>query len=379
MKATHFGAGNIGRGFIGEILAKNGFSIEFVDINETIINALMSRKGYTIELAEESKRQIQVANVTGINNQKNPEAVIDSVATSQIVTTAIGPNILPFIAELIAKGIQKRKANQVTEKLDVIACENMIGGSQFLFEKVKAYLTQEDLDYVNQYVGFPNAAVDRIVPIQHHDDPLFVSVEPFSEWVVDKTQMKNPALVLSDVEYVDDLEPYIERKLFSVNTGHASVAYTGASLGYQTIDEAIADEKVLTTLENVLKETGSLLIAKWQFDPQVHQAYAQKIVARFKNPYISDAITRVARTPIRKLGYDERFISPIRELHDRNLSYQQLLTVVGLIFNYRDEKDEQSVELQKMLQSESLEAVVRKVTQLTDETLIAEIVAAASK
>lgn len=379
MKATHFGAGNIGRGFIGEILAKNGFSIEFVDINETIINALMSRKGYTIELAEESKQQIQVANVTGINNQKNPEAVIDSVATSQIVTTAIGPNILPFIAELIAKGIQKRRANQVTEKLDVIACENMIGGSQFLFEKVKAYLTQEDLDYVNQYVGFPNAAVDRIVPIQHHDDPLFVSVEPFSEWVVDKTQMKNPELVLSDVEYVDDLEPYIERKLFSVNTGHASVAYTGASLGYQTIDEAIADEKVLTTLENVLKETGSLLIAKWQFDPQVHQAYAQKIVARFKNPYISDAITRVARTPIRKLGYDERFIRPIRELHDRNLSYQQLLTVVGLIFNYRDEKDEQSVELQKMLQNESLEAVVRKVTQLTDETLIAEIVAAASK
>lgn len=379
MKATHFGAGNIGRGFIGEILAKNGFSIEFVDINETIINALMSRKGYTIELAEESKQQIQVANVTGINNQKNPEAVIDSVATSQIVTTAIGPNILPFIAELIAKGIQKRKANQVTEKLDVIACENMIGGSQFLFEKVKAYLTREDLDYVNQYVGFPNAAVDRIVPIQHHDDPLFVSVEPFSEWVVDKTQMKNPELVLSDVEYVDDLEPYIERKLFSVNTGHASVAYTGASLGYQTIDEAIADEKVLATLENVLKETGSLLIAKWQFDPQVHQAYAQKIVARFKNPYISDAITRVARTPIRKLGYDERFIRPIRELHDRNLSYQQLLTVVGLIFNYRDEKDEQSVELQKMLQNESLEAVVRKVTQLTDETLIAEIVAAASK
>ena len=232
---------------------------------------------------------------------------------------------------------------------------------------------------MNQYVSFPNAAVDRIVPIQHHEDPLFVSVEPFSEWVVDKTQMKNPELVLSDVEYVDDLEPYIERKLFSVNTGHASVAYTGASLGYQTIDEAIADEKVLTTLENVLNETGSLLIAKWQFDPQVHQAYAQKIVARFKNPYISDAITRVARTPIRKLGYDERFIRPIRELHDRNLSYQQLLTVVGLIFNYRDEKDEQSVELQKMLQNESLEAVVRKVTQLTDETLIAEIVAAASK
>ena len=48
MQATHFGAGNIGRGFIGEILAKNGFSIDFVDINETSINALNERNEYTI-------------------------------------------------------------------------------------------------------------------------------------------------------------------------------------------------------------------------------------------------------------------------------------------------------------------------------------------
>ena len=375
MKATHFGAGNIGRGFIGEILAKNGFAIDFVDINETIIDALIERKTYTIELAEEAKRQIVVENVTGINNQKNPEQVVESIATSQIVTTAIGPNILPFIAELIAKGIQKRRENGSTEALDVVACENMIGGSQFLFEKVRAFLSTEDLAYVEQYVGFPNAAVDRIVPIQHHEDPLFVSVEPFSEWVIDRTQMKNPELVLSDVEYVEDLEPYIERKLFSVNTGHASVAYTGAALGYQTIDEAIADEKVLSTLQNVLKETGSLLINKWQFDPEVHAAYAKKIVARFQNPYISDGINRVARTPIRKLGYDERFIRPIRELHARNLSYENLLRVVGLIFNYKDDQDQQSVELQGLLKEKPVEEVVKEVTQLTDETLVQAIVA----
>lgn len=374
MQATHFGAGNIGRGFIGEILASNGFSIDFVDINETIINALNERKAYEIELADASKKRIHVENVDGLNNKDNPAAVVDSVFKADIVTTAIGPNVLPFIAELIAQGIQKRRVEGVEKPLDVVACENMIGGSQFLFGKVKEFLTPEDLDYVEKYVGFPNAAVDRIVPMQHHEDPLFVSVEPFSEWVIDETQSKNKAVHLAGVEYVTDLEPYIERKLFSVNTGHATVAYTGAYKGYKTIGEAIKDSEVLEKLKAVLAETGNLLINKWGFDKEVHQAYADKIVGRFENPYISDGVDRVARTPIRKLGYDERFIRPIRELKDRNLGYQNLVDVVAMILSYNDPADQESVELQKMLTEKTVAEVVKEVTGLKDDELIAEIV-----
>lgn len=375
MKATHFGAGNIGRGFIGEILHSNGFSIDFVDINETIIEALKERKGYEIELAAEGKKRIAVDQVTGINNQKDPDAVVASVASSDIVTTAIGPNILPFIAELIAKGIHQRRLDGNQTPLDVIACENMIGGSQFLFGKVKDYLDAEDQAYVAELVGFPNAAVDRIVPLQKHQDPLFVSVEPFCEWLVDDTQSKAKQVRLEGVGYVPDLEPYIERKLFSVNTGHATTAYTGAFYGYTTIGDAIADEKVLNQLKAVLKETGDLLIDKWDFERAKHEAYAAKIIERFKNPYISDDITRVARTPIRKLGYDERFIRPIREAKERGLSYQHLVEVVAMILKYDDPNDEQSVQLQKMLKEKSVEDVIKEVTALKDADLIQEIIA----
>lgn len=374
MKATHFGAGNIGRGFIGEILHENGFAIDFVDINETIIDALRKRNRYEIELAGQKKEHITVDQVTGLNNQKEPEAVIDSVATSDIITTAIGPNVLPIIAELIAKGIQKRRQEDNQTPIDVIACENMIGGSQALLEKVQSYLTEEDFSYVENTVGFPNAAVDRIVPIQQHEDPLFVSVEPFCEWLVDDTQSKAKQIRLENVGYVSDLAPYIERKLFSVNTGHATTAYTGAYYGYQTIGEAVADERILSQLKAVLQETGDLLINKWGFAREKHEQYSQKIVERFKNPYISDDVSRVARTPIRKLGYDERFIRPIREAKAYALSYQALVEVVAMIFHYDEPSDEESVRLQKMLKEKSLTAVIQEVTGLTDTTIIEEIV-----
>ena len=91
MEAVHFGAGNIGRGFIGETLAANGFKINFVDVNETIINALNQRGEYTITLAAPGEKKIHVDNVDGLNNAKDPEAVVKAIAQADLVTTAIGP------------------------------------------------------------------------------------------------------------------------------------------------------------------------------------------------------------------------------------------------------------------------------------------------
>ncbi|MFV0559362.1 MAG: mannitol-1-phosphate 5-dehydrogenase [Enterococcus sp.] len=368
MKAVHFGAGNIGRGFIGEVLAENGFEISFVDVNYEIIDALNERNGYVIELADESKQKINVHNVYGINNQEDPQAVITAICEADLVTTAIGPNILPFIAELIAKGIKQREKVQNTTPLDIIACENMIGGSEYLKTEVCKYLTQAD--FLEKYIGFPNAAVDRIVPLQKHEDSLFVQVEPFKEWIVEEHERKNKAIELEGVQYVDELEPYIERKLFSVNTGHATAAYTGALLGYKTINEAMQDALVVAQLKSVLHETGNLLITKWGFDEKQHERYIEKIIQRFQNKYISDAISRVARTPLRKLGNQERFTRPILELRERNLVSPHLTATMGIIFNYYDPNDEQSCALHEMKQTKEIEELIQSVTGINDAKMI---------
>lgn len=295
--------------------------------------------------------------------------------TTDIITTAIGPKILAIIAPLIAEGLTARLAAGNEQPLDVIACENMIGGSEHLKEEVYKHLDDAIKVKVDKFISFPNAAVDRIVPIQHNEDPLFVSVEDFKEWVIDESQMKNKSIHLKGVHYAPDLEPYIERKLFSVNTGHTTVAYTGKSLGYSTIGEAIKDEQVLKQVKRVLSATRSLILNKWnqEFDESELVAYHEKIVNRFQNPYISDDIARVGRTPIRKLGYNERFIRPIRELKERGLSYQALMETVGKIYHFDEPKDSESVKLQAMLKEEPLEQVIKETTGLKDEALIKEI------
>ncbi|MBJ6745731.1 mannitol-1-phosphate 5-dehydrogenase [Streptococcus sp. 121] len=378
-KAVHFGAGNIGRGFIGQVLTDNDFEIAFVDVNEEIINALNEKQSYTIEIAQEGQPKIQVSRVRGINNGQNPDQVIQAIAEADLVTTAIGPNILPFIAEVIARGLEERLAQNNHRNVDILACENMIGGSSFLAKEVDGYLSEEGRAYVAKHVGFPNAAVDRIVPAQSHEDPLYVVVEPFKEWVVETKGMKNPELRLEQVHYEEDLEPFIERKLFSVNSGHATSAYTGAKAGAKTILEALQNPAVKEQVEAVLAEIRSLLVAKWGFDEAGLEEYHKVIISRFENPYIVDDIARVARTPIRKLGYDERFIRPIRELAECNLSYQHLLETVAAVFAYQDVNDPQSVELQELLANKPVKEVVLEVTGLEEGEVLEALVAQLEK
>lgn len=376
-KALHFGAGNIGRGFIGEVLAKNDFAITFVDVSAPLIDALNEKGQYALYLAGPTNEAQLITNVSGLNNATEPKKVSAAFSEADLVTTAIGPKILPKIASLLASGIKERKQAGKTQPLDVIACENMIGGSQFLKQEVYRYLDEAEQAYADQYLGFPNAAVDRIVPKQEHADPLAVTVEPFKEWVVDESQLKAPALKLTEVHYAKELEPYIERKLFSVNTGHATVAYTGAALGYTTIKDAIKDPQVLQQLKAVLSETRALLLAKWDFSATELEDYHQKIIARFENPYLSDEIVRVGRTPIRKLGYNERFIRPLRETFARGLAYQALLETTALIYQFNDPSDEESQKLAHMLATEPLPTVISETTGLDpkkDQRLIEQLV-----
>lgn len=374
MLAVHFGAGNIGRGFIGSLLSEAGYQVCFVDVNAEIVDLLNEKKSYRVVLASESLQEKVVSNVKAINSIKNPDEVIEAIASADLVTTAVGPNILTIISELIANGLRKRLEKNKAP-LNIIACENMIGGSAFLKENIYGKLTADEKGQFDQFFAFPNAAVDRIVPNQVNEDKLMVSVEPFYEWVIDQSMMIGEVPTIDGVTFVNDLEPYIERKLFTVNTGHAAAAYIGYQSGLETIKDAMENPDVLNAVKATLKETGEVLVKKYNFDEEKHMSYVNKIIGRFTNPHINDEIPRVARGPLRKLGRNDRLISPATQYYEYvKAEPVNLAKVIVAALKYDFAQDNEAIALQQKIKEVGYEKALLEVCGLEENHPLVKLV-----
>ncbi|TYS14855.1 mannitol-1-phosphate 5-dehydrogenase [Rossellomorea vietnamensis] len=366
-QAVHFGAGNIGRGFIGALFSQSGYHVTFVDIADSVINKLNKEKQYNVVLATEEKETALIENVSGLNNLSQEDEVIDHIVNATYLTTAIGPNILPRIAPLIARGLSKR-VSLTDDKLYVIACENQIGATDILKQHVLDNLDEDTKAKLEGRVYFFNSAVDRIVPIQDQDS-LDVLVEPYYEWVV---EAKESLPEVEGMTIVEDLAPFIERKLFTVNTGHAVIAYFGYLQGKETIDQTLADDRIADQVKETLKETGAYLVKQYGLNGEDHLAYINKNIERFKNAYLNDGVTRVGRAPIRKLGPEDRLVRPTTEAHKAGLPYSNLAKAIAaaLLFDYPE--DEQAMEIQEMIKESGVAGVLKKVSGLDEESEISK-------
>ena len=364
-RAIQFGAGNIGRGFIGALLSKSGYHVVFADVNEEIISKINEDKCYTIHIMDVECKDEKVENISGVISTS--DEILEEIRPSDRITTALGPVVLPRIASTIANGIKLRKITGVTSYLNIVACENAIKASSQLEEEVKKYLNEEEIAYLNEYVGFPNCSVDRIVPPVKSENILDVVVENFYEWNVEEKAFKGEIPKIYGMNLADNLMAYIERKLFTLNTGHAITAYFGYLKGYNTVDESIKDEVIHDLVKKAMIESGQGLIAKYNFDKEEHFKYIDKIIGRFKNPYLKDDVARVGREPLRKLNENDRLIKPLMTAKSFNLDIDNLLLGVGAALNYNNEEDSQSVELQSLISEKGVKESLAHVANLAQE------------
>ncbi len=372
-QAIMIGAGNIGRGFIGALLEKSGYHVTFADVAENLISAINERKRYTVHIQDQECAEWTVTNISGISSAG--QELVDAIAGDcELITTAVGLRILPIVAKPIAAGIQARKAAGNTRILNVVACENAIRGTSQLREAVFSHLNEAEAAYAKEYVGFADCAVDRIVPKASFENPLDVAVEQYTEWDVEKGGWKGELPDIQGCSFVDDLSAYLERKLFTLNSGHAICAYLGALKGYPTIVKSVADPAIGHLVYRAMQESGEGLIQKFGFDPDAHHAYIDRIFARFQNPFLEDETVRVAREPIRKLAPTDRLIKPLTTAYNYGLPVDHLIFGAAAALRFDCPEDEQSVELMAKIKAEGAEKALADYTGLSaDEPLFRRI------
>lgn len=354
MQALHFGAGNIGRGFIGKLLSDAGVHVTFADVNEQVINEIAKRHQYPVNVVGEQSTTEIVHNVDAINSSSNE--VSDYIAKVDLVTTAVGPQILARIAENMAKGLIARHQQANTAPLNIIACENMVRGTSQFKQEIFKYIPHELHQWMNNHIGFVDSAVDRIVPpaTSKTGDILEVTVETFSEWIVDKNQFIGDIPQIKGMEPVDNLMAFVERKLFTLNTGHAITAYLGFYNDIATIRDAILVDSIRSVVQGAMQESGQVLIKRYNFDPAKHQAYIEKILTRFENPYLHDDTARVGRQPIRKLGSSDRLVKPLLGTFEYELKNSNLLIGIAAALNYRNDDDDQATDLTQQISNKGV-------------------------
>lgn len=349
---------------MAEFLHNSGYEVVFIDVLDSIINALQASPSYEVtEIGEDGERVFKIDNYRAINSKYEEAKVIEEIETADTVTCAVGPNILKFIAPVIAKGIEGRKLDY---PLAVIACENAIGATDtlkgFIFDKLDESIKSD----IDSKARFANSAIDRIVPHQDPNAGLNVKIEKFYEWCVEILPFKgvqHPEI--KGVHFVEELEPFIERKLFTVNTGHATAAYYGKQRGKALIHDAMMDKEIHDIVRDVLRETAHLIVNKHEITAEEQQQYVDQIVARFSNPALEDRVERVGRAPLRKLSRKERFIGPAAQLAEKGDKVDCLLGAVEMAFLFQNvEGDEESIELAKIMKENSAPDVVSKVCGL---------------
>lgn len=377
MNSIHFGAGKIGRGFIGAVLSKAGYKVCFADVNKDLVKLINTEGRYNVHVMDEKS---YVETITGVSavDSTTPECP-ELFVTADLITTAVSMKVLPLIAPTVAEGLQRRREAGVKEPLNIICCENGIRATSQFKAFVYGRLDDAMKAWADDNAAFCDSGVDRIVPPISCEAPLDVAVEQFFEWNVDSTQVKGELPEIEGLHLTDDLTAHIERKLFTVNTGHCSTAFFGNLKGYTYISEALADPEILAGVREVLAQSGAALISKFGFDPEAHHDYTETVLRRFRNPYLKDLVSRVGHDPRRKLGPTLYFSYPISMALSQGLPFDKIALAAGAGLNVDIDGDPQCEEIRDMIASDGLENAISAITGQSDPEVIATIAEAFRK
>lgn len=344
-----FGAGKIGRSFIGQLFGLSGYEVVFSDIDAELVHLLNERKSYPVVIKSENEETIIVPNVRAINGA-NKQAVIDEVQNTSIVAVSVGKNALVHIIPIIAQGILKRYERNADLPLNIIIAENMRSGDEFIRQELQKHLPS---DYpLTKLIGLIETSIGKMVPIMTKEDldndPLAVFAEPYNELILDGEAFIGKIPDVQGLSPKKNIKAWVDRKAFIHNLGHATAAYYGNFKHPEAkyIFEVLQDVEVIEFVKKTMHQSAAVLLKIYSedFTKEHLDNHIDDLLRRFQNKHLKDTIFRIGQDLPRKLGPNDRFMGIIRLAIQQGMKYDQILKamVYGFSFKATDENGQRA-------------------------------------
>ena len=309
--AIHFGAGNIGRGFIAPVLQENNYEVVFVDVNKELIEQINLLQRYKVKsISLNASSDIFVKNISGLLLD-DEEFLNEKLAKADLITTSVGPKFVKDIFNLVS--------STKTEKIQTfIAFENMYRAS-----------TSNSTESGLSKLVLIDAVVDKIVPPQNITS-LDVIVEEYGSIILDNNVNTKPLNESKIVSY-SNYEHEFYKKLWLLNGLHLKLAYFGLSRNIKYIHEILSNQEGLDFAERAI-DSLSKAYSLFSNSTEDLKDFKQTILNRFSMPEIQDEVTRIARNPQIKFSKDERFERPLRLLISADKDVETFKKIIDIIF-----------------------------------------------
>jgi mannitol-1-phosphate 5-dehydrogenase len=339
-KIVIFGAGKIGRSFIGQVFSRSGYETVFVDIQQDIIDLINKKKEYKVIIKGPAEEELLIQNVRAIHASQQ-EILSGELVNADLVAVSVGKAGLMKILDPLAKGISNRYQKNPGYPLDIIIAENIRNAAAIMYGRFRELLG--DHFPINQYIGLIETSIGKMVPIMRaHDlsaDPLQIFAEPYNTLILDRKGFRNPVPDIPWLAPKDNIRAWVDRKSFIHNLGHASAAYLGYlhQPGKQYLYEVLSDENLMEQVRMTMEESARILMQMYpdEFTREGLSAHINDLLNRFKNVALKDSVFRVGSDLQRKLGHNDRLVAPIMKGHSLNLPVDRLLYVLVSGFYFR--------------------------------------------
>jgi mannitol-1-phosphate 5-dehydrogenase len=347
-KLVLFGAGKIGRSFIGQLFSRSGYEVVFIDIDKRIISALKQYTKYKVVIkSDDGDQEIWVKNVRGVLGT-DTEEVIGEVASASILAISVGQNSISKIAPVIAKGLELRAKKYGENPLDIILAENLRDAAKVVKSELRKHIISTmSLD---EKVGLVETSIGKMVPIMPKSmtdkDPLLVYAEPYNSLILDKGGFKNPIPDVEGLMPKENMEAWVDRKSFIHNLGHAAAAYYGF-LKYPEmiyLFEIINKKDVYDMVRATMFQAADILMKHYP-DEFTHEDlidHIDDLLHRFSNKALGDTIYRVGQDLARKLGPEDRLAGPLKLAIKHSTPYDKILYTISCAMEFRA-SDEQGL------------------------------------